>query len=431
MANRNTIPFVASHLLAASLLAQAGAPDPTFFPTAGFGTIPTTNGGQARAVAVQPDGRILIGGSDGLSLGRWCITRLLDDGTPDTSFGTGGTVYLTGLASYAQVTDLAVDPQGRILATGRDVPFHVVRLLANGALDTSFGSGGHVTTSIEYSSTSVALELVPNGPSDYYIVVAGQSAVRNQAFSFAVARYRSNGALDTTGFGPLAGRKGTSRTGYVVDNITSASDIPQFAALAIDGSGRIVVGGNTGAVGEIDSPFVLARYTAAGALDTTFGTGGHVIDDFGVASQQLRGIAVQPDGKVLAVGRARPGSVIQTFATRYLINGSRDGSFGIGGMATTGFPIEHQPAGGIGIEAGGAITVAINHYTGESQVASLRFLANGQLDPSYGSGGLGTVVGSPGIAEQVLGAAIDGQGRLVAVGSSGNPVSLFAARFLP
>ena len=425
------VPALLTLALTPCLCAQAGTLDPTFLAPLGYGTVATSNGGQARAVALQADGRILLGGSDGLSLGRWLVARLLDDGTLDQSFGGGGVVYLTGLVSYATITELAVDPQGRILATGRDSQFRVARLLGDGSLDPSFGTGGMVTTAIQYSSQSVALELVPGAtPADYFVVVAGQSAPRNGSNAFTVARYRADGSLDTTGFGPRASKRGTATTGYLIDDITGNHDQPQFGALAVAADGKLLVGGNTGALSPIDSPFVLARYTSAGALDTTFGTGGHLLDDFGDTSQQLRGIAIQPDGRILASGRRHgAGGFLAPVVARYLASGSRDTSFGISGQATTGFLADHQPAAGIALDGAGRITLATTWTPtgGDTQCSAVRFLADGTLDLGFGSGGLAELAGTPTSGEMPLATLRDGSGRLLAAGSAGSVV--FVVRY--
>ncbi|MEJ7701193.1 MAG: delta-60 repeat domain-containing protein [Pyrinomonadaceae bacterium] len=147
---------------------------------------------------------------------------------------------------------------------------------------------------------------------------------------FALARYNSNGTLDTT-FG--TGGKITTDFGDF-GNYVYASDV------VIQPDGKIVAaGGSRSDDFEDDSGvFALARYNADGTLDATFGSGGKVITDFGYPGYVpgLSGLALQADGKIVAAGTVRPFN--EDFAlVRYNTNGTLDTTFGAGGKITTDF----------------------------------------------------------------------------------------------
>src|SRR5712671_6649117 len=200
--------FVATTTLAVltqSLVAQAGLPDPTFGGQ-GFVRINSGQTTSANGLAVQGDGRIVfVGRANGSPNPSWVIGRTLDDGSLDGTFGTGGITVIAGQASYAEADDVAIDPQGRIITTGRDANgFNVRRLLANGAIDTTFGTSGLVRTAIDQTAYSITLVLPPDAssPSGYAIVVGGYCLPHNGSARFALARYTAAGVLDTATFGP-------------------------------------------------------------------------------------------------------------------------------------------------------------------------------------------------------------------------------------
>ena len=176
---------------------------------------------------------------------------------------------------------------------GAGLDFALVRYNSNGTLDTSFATGGKVTTNFgsdfgfdNDGANSIAVQ--PDGR----IVAVGQARVA-RGFGFALVRYNSNGTLDacfgsggivTTDFGVL--EQGFSSAG--------ASDI------AVQLDGKIVVTGRAYLDGEFRS--ALAQYDRTGALDTSFGTGGKATNIFGGDADGVSSVAVQPDGKIVVAG---------------------------------------------------------------------------------------------------------------------------------
>ncbi|MFH1140349.1 MAG: delta-60 repeat domain-containing protein, partial [Chloroflexota bacterium] len=215
-------------------------------------------------VAIQSDGKIVAAGQSDYD---FALARFNADGSLDTTFGTSGKVT-TDFGGDDAGESMAIQSDGAIVMVGwsnagGNADFALARYNANGSLDTSFGTGGKVTT--DFGGNSHGLSVAIQG--DGRIVVSGNAVVGSPS-DFALARYNANGSLDTT-FG--AGGKVTTDFG-------GAGGADSGNSVAIQSDGRIVVAGFSNAGGFND--FALARYNANGILDTTFGTGGKVTTDF-------------------------------------------------------------------------------------------------------------------------------------------------------
>ncbi|MEU0375205.1 calcium-binding protein [Streptomyces sp. NPDC006283] len=238
---------------------------------------------EARDVAVQPDGKIVVVGTSG---GRVAVARYNDDGTPDASFGGGD-----GQVSYDPAPELPVEggdgralalqPDGKIVVGGQvgstRFDFVVLRLNTNGSLDTGFSGDGIERTDFGDYEAVEGLALQPDGK----IVAAGTSGGR-----VALARYNPGGTLDTSFDGD----------GRVLTPGVSAADVKLQP-----GDGRIVIAGSVGPGGD----FAVRRYNPDGSQDSGFGTGGLATADFG-GGDAAQGLALQPDGKIVAAGWGGP-----------------------------------------------------------------------------------------------------------------------------
>ncbi|MCI0459453.1 MAG: hypothetical protein L0Z62_21090 [Gemmataceae bacterium] len=245
----------------------------------------------------------------------FALARYNPDGAPDPSFGEGGFVItqISGPSqagdqfSFASASALALQPDGRILVAGTavfgDSDFALVRYHSDGSLDTSFSADGVVTTNFAINTgftpnvsgthdQAQALAVQPDGK----IVVVG---LTESGFSnvLGLARYESNGALD--------GTFGTG--GKVVTDLYPGNYGEEALAVAIQASGRIVVAGTawvwtpSGPIGD----FVLARYASNGSLDPRFGSNGAVTTDFRGLRDGAAALAIQADGKIVAAGVAQ------------------------------------------------------------------------------------------------------------------------------
>lgn len=207
-------------------------------------------------------------------------------------------------------------------------------------------------------------------------------------------------------------------------------DNAEATAFALQPDDRALLGGIAIFGGE--ERFAIARLTTQGTPDGTFGNGGVASARVGVNVNALLALAVQPDGKIVAAGDADPGSGNTSFAlARFLPDGTLDQSFGDHGTVVTSFvggadAVVIQPDGKI-VAAGEHVQLPSLHF----DFGLARFEPNGDLDPSFGNGGTLTSPFSTGDS-QALGLALDGQGRIVAGGGAGSPAhSTFAlARYL-
>jgi uncharacterized delta-60 repeat protein len=364
---------------------EAGDLDPAF-GTDGKSILPDYLA-TASAVASQPDGKLVIAGtggtaSDGTQLVR--VWRTEASGQPDPSFGQQG-LALIPFPNFGLVTGVAIAPNGQIVVVGTATKptggneFALLRLNADGSLDTSFGENGLVTTSFspgDDSPTALFIE------SDESILVAGSVDTADDATSpFAFTHYGPDGSVDI-GFGnggamvipavagavssviPAPGGKwlliggggydansGDYLPGFAVrlnsdftpDSTFGTAGIATltwsdfYSSAALQPDGKILIGGGYAQNGLA----TLGRLNSDGSLDTTFGSGGSVSTvfnvpvggDFGITSS-FSSIVVEPDGRIVAIGSADDVGAIGGYfnaEARYNSDGSPDTSFADGG----------------------------------------------------------------------------------------------------
>ncbi|MCM8597201.1 MAG: putative Ig domain-containing protein, partial [Candidatus Accumulibacter sp.] len=304
-------------------------------------------------------------------------------------------------SAYDWAYGVAIQPDGKYLVTGRsDVAdksvFSLLRYNADGSLDSTFDGDGKVTTAIGFSARSYAVAM-QNGK----IVAAGASDQIATSQDFALARYNSDGSLDT-GFG---------RDGTVTTDIASNWD--EASAMAVQNDGRILLAGRSVVQMSHASRTVVVRYLADGSLDPTFGDGGRVFPFFGYPTEVLCSLAVQPDGKIVAVGYgSNPASNNQALALfRLNRDGTLDSDFGGGYRFFYDFGVFNLQAS-VALQADGKILV---FSTNGSRASLWRYDSNGSLDTSFGNWGwLAT-----GVQVQNEGSAlsIEADGRILVTGS--------------
>jgi uncharacterized delta-60 repeat protein len=358
----------------------------TSFGRRGIVTTPIGKDAQAKAGALQPDGKIVVAGHGGgyFSSRDFAVARYLPTGALDASFGKGGTVRTAFGSAGSEATAVAIQTNGKIVAAGytqagTKYKFALARYLRSGALDTTFGSGGLVTTN--FGSSGIAGVAIQT---DGKIVAVGSSSGK-----FALARYNSDGSLDT-GFG-LGGKVTTSILGK-----DSAAN-----AVALQPNGKIVVAGSArsgvGVPPTSKDSFALARYNSDGSLDMVSLT---VFIDFecDLCGAGANAVALQPDGKIVLAGQETSGGRGQFALARFEPDGTLDVTFGSGGTVTTsfGFP---EPANGtsgdsatsLALQKNGRIVAAgfskFGPHTEQYLFAMARYRANGSLDTTFGKGG--------------------------------------------
>jgi uncharacterized delta-60 repeat protein len=341
-------------------------------------------------------------------------------GALDPTFGSGGQV-INSVSNYYDVANaVTTQSDGKIVIagiswasgskTGND--FLVARYNVDGSVDTSFGSGGYTVTDFSRARdtpTAVALQPQASGPSK--ILVAGMTqSVTGNTFNdnFGLARYNANGTLDTS-FGSK---------GKVITDLGGSIDWPD--GMLVDGSGRILVVGTTSSVAA------LVRYTANGALDTTFGAGGKLITNFNLYNGS-DAVALQGDGKIVLAGTELDlaTSNYEFVIARFNADGTADSGFGTGGVVTTHVG-GGEHFGGLAIQGDGRIVIDGSENAGYARALYLlRYNTDGTLDPGFGTGGIATLPSPGGPADGVIdahgvGPVIQTDGEIIAGGQFDN-----------
>jgi uncharacterized delta-60 repeat protein len=328
-------------------------------------------------------------------------------GDLDATFGGGDGVFMNGFTTGINAIRVLAD--GKIVAVGATdgnasgQNFALMRFTADGSFDTTFGGGdGKVTTNFLKYGNAEALAVQGNGK----IVVVGEAISDADGGDFAVARYNSNGTLDTTfsGDGELLTSFGRSDAAYGV---------------AIRNT-KIVVVGRGGTDPAFN--FAVARYTSAGKLDATFSGDGKATTNF-IGRDEARGISITPGGKIVVAGiahiEASPAASRIALA-RYLTNGALDTTFSGDGKVTAFVPdYKESGAYGVALDPDGRVVVGGYAITNSDydHLMFARFDAAGTADATFG--GTGYVVVEAGtVLEGLWDVVLPGDGTVVGAGYS-------------
>ncbi len=364
----------------------------------------------AFAMALQPDGKIVVAGGFNVASGgsqdyEFALARYNSNGSLDTAFDADGKVTTTFSASNDFAEGVAVQSDGKIVAAGvasngSDNDFALARYNANGSLDTSFSADGKVLTAFSANNDGAKAVAVQ---SDGKIVVVG-GGHNGSDNDFALARYNANGSLDTS----------FSADGKVLTDFSGGHDVAQDVVVLP--GGKIVVAGQShnGSV----TVFALARYNANGSLDTSFDTDGKVTTIIDSGENNGMAVAVQSDGKIVVAGRVFQGSGNNDIAlARYNANGSLDTSFDADGKVSTDFGSgKNEEARDVAVQSDGKIVVAGWAYNGNNNDFMLaRYNANGSLDTSFDTDGkVTTAIGSG--DDRGYAMAVQSDGKIVVAG---------------
>jgi len=397
-------------------LAQAGSLDLSFgnngIVITDIGP-PYTNDAGA-AVTIQPDGKILMAGNSttGVSLstgmiyiGRFALTRYNANGSLDNSFGVGGkvTTFLGNYTLYLnQLNAMALQSDGKILVAGSGMNESVsvlIRYKHDGTLDSTFDSDGIVTTAISTVSSIQSICIQPDGK----IVTAG-SSLSSVGKIITVARYKSNGTLDST----------FNYDGIVTTSIGNINDVANSIALQTDG--KILVCGQS--LNGANFDFALVRYNTNGSLDTTFDVDGKITTTIGTNSFAYS-ISLQPDGKILAAGKRENGTTTCLAIARYNINGSLDSTFGTTGIVTTSIGNWYDEGRALAIQIDGAILLAgrstLNNGSSYNS-ALVRYKTNGTLDSTFDNDGIVMTSFGPSSYSHGNSVALQMDGKIIVAG---------------
>lgn len=325
---------------------------------------------------------------------------------------------------------------GMFLVTGAafvSSPSSTIAATVPMTLDPSFGTSGLMTFDVSGRG--------PGGPNtdhedepywvaqqpDGKIVTAGKAFNNSKgSIDFSAMRHMPDGSLDPS-FG---------LNGIVLIDFVGGEDMAMSVGVQADG--KLVFGGYARRLGVSNSEFALVRLNANGSRDTTFGWNGLVMTDFFGADDAIIGLAVLPNGKIVAAGYAkRSATGLDIAFARYNSNGSLDGTFGIGGRSTADFWGRNDALNKLAVQPDGKLVGAgfATKPDGTSDFALVRYNSNGTPDRTFGWGGF--------VATDFLGAGeisysllLQPDGKIVVGGLASNPGApsnpdLALARYMP
>jgi uncharacterized delta-60 repeat protein len=353
---------------------------------------------------------------------------LLSASSLDPTFGNGGMTTIPLFANSGNIADgkiVALQADGKIVVVGEmvtnnDVDFAVARLNADGSLDAGFGTGGKTTIPFNFGGTRDALATGVALQSDGKIVVVGSADTGAPgAFDFAAARLNADGSLDAT-FGS------GGKTTIPFDLGGSNNDDAHGVALQADGKIVVVGSADTGAPGGTD--IAAARLNPNGSLDATFGTGGKATVDVsgaGGADFGAEAMTLQSDGKIVLAGATSGGfgtghgsgfTIVRLSAA-----GTLDTGFGNAGMATVDTGPPPEDVGGVAIQPNGRILASgASHGDLAGTSTIVRLFADGSPDTSFGGGqaavDLHFGAGSASVGVSTM--ALQSDGKIVLAGGS-------------
>jgi uncharacterized delta-60 repeat protein len=285
----------------------------------------------ANAVAIQSNGKIIVGGYFDHGKIDFALVRYNANGSLDKTFSQDGFVTTAiSLSGVDKCWSIIVQPDGKILAAGSAggtainfSDFAVVRYNANGTLDNFFSLDGKQTTDFATNTDEArSIAIQPDGK----IVVAGYT-YNGTSYDFAVARYNTNGDPDNT----------FSTDGRQNTNFSNNNDYGMSMKIQVDG--KIVVGGYSGKDSVKDNDFAIVRYNSNGTPDNTFSSDGKQLTTIdGVSADYCTSIIIEPGGKIIAGGYYLNSFLQFDFAlVRYLSDGTPDNSFGVNSKTATDF----------------------------------------------------------------------------------------------
>ncbi len=304
----------------------------------------TTNSHQARAILIQDDGKIIIGGNDDYDADRdFVLVRLYENGKLDSSFGNNGFVISPFPDSNDELRAAVIQPgDGKIIVSGTmynsttdKYELGIIRYYNNGIIDSSFSGDGIQLNNFDDGDFNVRTMALQE---DGKIIVGGFDDNSN----FSIVRYQTDGSLDIDfGLGGIAAYSYNSSGEW-------------GESLAIQNDGKIILAGWWDPGDYADSQGLFMRVNSDGSLDHSFGIEGFADIDFGYDWDRIWSIEIQDDGKIIGVG----GSNSRFAAVRYNQDGKIDSTFGYDGYIFTKLSDEYDLAYDIAIQPDGNFILA-------------------------------------------------------------------------
>lgn len=384
-----------------------GTIDKTFEATHAYQLWKGSSDSEAGANALlQPDGKILVSGTGTIGGDRdFAVLRYNSDGTMDTTFGTSGVARFPAGGGDDRLAGAAVQPDGKAVLVGSlftggraGWDLLVLRLDADGALDTSFASSGVVQ---EQFSQSLYIEDLfgVTVQQDGNIVAAGAAG------NFVgLMRLRTNGALDKA---------------FGTSGIVKRGGYGPASSVVVQPDGRIVAGCPVRGYLGSSADFHVFRFTSSGAVDTAFGSNGVATLDFG-GTESIAAVGLDSLGRIVAAGTVdqSSGTDMQDWAiARLLGDGTADSAFDSNGMLAPSYA-DAELAWALGVQPDDKLVVAGTSGTPNADVTVARFDTAGVADSAFGTGGVASVDVA---ADDVpYGLVLEPSGRIAVAGHAGS-----------
>ncbi|WP_018615899.1 Ig-like domain-containing protein [Segetibacter koreensis] len=348
---------------------------------------------------LQPDGKMLLVGSVN---DDFAVSRINIDGSRDNTFSNDGlqTTTFDFDLPYDVAAKVAVQEDGKIVVLGFAYQnFALARYNTDGNLDTTFSNDGKLVTDMTGDGGAITIQ------NDGEIVIAGGLTEISNTPDFMVARFNNDGSMDST----------FSEDGKQTTDFNSW--LESAVLVTIQRDGKILV------IGTVSHHFALARYDVHGNPDYTFGRGGKIITTFrGFENNDPSSVILQNDGKIIVAGFAEKEVGLSDFAiARYKTNGILDSSFSNDGLQTTDFDSLDNTSNSIAIQANGKIVLAgassIHGLIARGTYCVARYNLNGSLDNTFDRNGkLTHSFTSKEAQTEYIGAAIQTNGKILAAG---------------
>lgn len=380
--------------------------------------------GNTHTVAIQPDGKIIVGGAVYSSLTGYniAIARYNLNGSYDSSFDGDGK-QTTFVGSGSRGFSLVVQNDGKIIlagetSNGSNNCFAVVRYNLNGSLDPSFNGTGIQTANL-YSDFQIrnSMALQSTGK-----ILLGGYMLNGAYHDFALARLNDDGKMDST----------FDKDGILTTDFNSSDDYT--GSVIVQSDDKIMLAGYASINPPTNSIIVYAvsRYTPEGELDNSFAVNGKLMGDYHQGNTGFNATVIQPDGKILVAGHTWNGNNDDFVVARFNSDGSVDKNFGDNGRQITDFGALEE-AKSILLQGDGKIVLCGNKRDGNNpyniyQFAAARYNSNGTLDKSFGVDGVSLI--SPfGRADICNTATLQKDGKIVMAGASYLDIYYDSAQF--
>lgn len=403
--------FVVYLLAPAFLAAQPGSLDGDFDGDGKVTSSVQSGDDYANAVAVQPDGKIVVAGvtqtAGAGSQREIAVLRYRPDGSPDNSFSLNGEADF-GIATAADdvATGVFVQPDGKILMAGTSLPqpdnyaFSLARMNPNGtSFDGGFGTGGKMMFSFGTANDECyGLAVQPDGK----ILVIGGAEGNSGNYDAAIARLLANGDFDPA----------FSGDGKALFALVNGAD-DYLLDVVVQPDGKIVCSGTI--VQDNDADIAVIRLHPNGTFDNSFSFDGKLTTSFG-GNSSGRALALQPDGKIVVAGYTNNGTDTDVALVCYQPDGSLDTGFG-GGDGKLALDYDgYDFASAVLVQPDGKIVIA-GTTSDPPDFLVARFLPDGSPDVNFGQSGLLTI-DFDGEPDEPLALALAPDGRIVVAGAS-------------